>query len=473
MSYSKGRITGAVSINDVQRALGTGSGDLATLCKSGLINPWAKYRPIPCAEDVNNKPTLITPAQRLAERYGLDQQVDMFTADTIQQYEDYVNNVITKHGLYYIKLRPWGDRHWKRLSDFVNTDANGRLVQNSGYDHNAKPDNKKVTISGGSAEQAGEHYLAPLIPETQRTIYIPAGSTNARYMFPVDHIWMDEYYKKVHGTTTKTVTVEGNDEWLSPMDFMGSNTYSTLGFASVVRRIVIFTWESNKWKFFNFATDKVTHSEAVWNKTDRPFSSWPKAWLDLTDSENAVNTCYNSTDTSMQSHLMKNLSGRCLFVDFWVQEYSSTNVFPILGYAYEVYIDRTKDVNVDVSGVLTFVSVYKQGDGTTSDYVLYVDYDPNKTGWEAGLVNCGTRVVAKLREYYDELSIQIGSVNINLLNALLDYSTTTQGSGDWFRLECVCLENNTSADSATTATVRARRKNVSATSTKVIQISEN
>ena len=178
MSYSNGRITGAVSINDVQKALGVSSGDLATLCESELINPWAKYRPIPCSNGANNKPNLITPAQRLAERYGVDPPVDMFTADTIQQYEDYVNNVIEKHGLYYIKLRPWGDRHWKRLSDFVNTDDNGTLVQNSGYDHNAKPDNKKVTISGGSAEQAGEHYLAPLIPETQRTIYIPAGSAS-------------------------------------------------------------------------------------------------------------------------------------------------------------------------------------------------------------------------------------------------------------------------------------------------------
>lgn len=46
MAYSSNIITGAVSIYDVQRALGLSSPDLATLCKSTNIKMWAKFRPV-------------------------------------------------------------------------------------------------------------------------------------------------------------------------------------------------------------------------------------------------------------------------------------------------------------------------------------------------------------------------------------------------------------------------------------------
>jgi hypothetical protein len=38
MSYSDGKISGAVSVYDVQRALGVSSDDAATLCTSNKIN---------------------------------------------------------------------------------------------------------------------------------------------------------------------------------------------------------------------------------------------------------------------------------------------------------------------------------------------------------------------------------------------------------------------------------------------------
>lgn len=55
MSYSNGlvRVTGAndgVSVRDVQRALGVGSGDVGTLCKHANVNKWAKYKPIKLAQ---------------------------------------------------------------------------------------------------------------------------------------------------------------------------------------------------------------------------------------------------------------------------------------------------------------------------------------------------------------------------------------------------------------------------------------
>lgn len=46
MAYNIGRIMAPVSIYDVQQALGSGSPDLGTLCRSANINKWSKYKPI-------------------------------------------------------------------------------------------------------------------------------------------------------------------------------------------------------------------------------------------------------------------------------------------------------------------------------------------------------------------------------------------------------------------------------------------
>lgn len=49
MAYNFGRITGPVSIYDVQRAIGTGLSDLGAVIASGLYNRWSKYKPVPLA----------------------------------------------------------------------------------------------------------------------------------------------------------------------------------------------------------------------------------------------------------------------------------------------------------------------------------------------------------------------------------------------------------------------------------------
>lgn len=46
MSVSNGRITAPVSIQDVKTVLGMSSNDVGTLCKSGKINKWSKYKPV-------------------------------------------------------------------------------------------------------------------------------------------------------------------------------------------------------------------------------------------------------------------------------------------------------------------------------------------------------------------------------------------------------------------------------------------
>lgn len=46
MAYKNGEIYGAVSINDVQRAVGSSSADLGQLIRNGNINKWARYKPV-------------------------------------------------------------------------------------------------------------------------------------------------------------------------------------------------------------------------------------------------------------------------------------------------------------------------------------------------------------------------------------------------------------------------------------------
>lgn len=58
MSYNNenGIISAPVSIDDVKRALGESSNDLATLCKSENINIWSKYKPISCKGEFKEYP---------------------------------------------------------------------------------------------------------------------------------------------------------------------------------------------------------------------------------------------------------------------------------------------------------------------------------------------------------------------------------------------------------------------------------
>ena len=60
MSYNSenGIISVPVSIDDVKRALGESSNDLATLCKSENINIWSRYKPISCKGEFKDYPTI-------------------------------------------------------------------------------------------------------------------------------------------------------------------------------------------------------------------------------------------------------------------------------------------------------------------------------------------------------------------------------------------------------------------------------
>ena len=149
-----------------------------------------------------------------------------------------------KFGEYWLPLRPFGDTHWKRLTDYVKTDDYGHAVNGVGYDHNALPDNVKVIInsSGTGAEQVnGTHFLEPVFADGKRWVVIPPGSTAGRFALPNDHLWMDYYYRRMKGDLDDNTVriVRGNEEWLSVLDLMGTDGYSE-SYASVRRRLAIY-----------------------------------------------------------------------------------------------------------------------------------------------------------------------------------------------------------------------------------------
>lgn len=72
MSYNSenGIISAPVSIDDVKRALGESSNDLATLCKSENINIWSKYKPISCKGEFKEYPIIEDSYETVTSAYN-------------------------------------------------------------------------------------------------------------------------------------------------------------------------------------------------------------------------------------------------------------------------------------------------------------------------------------------------------------------------------------------------------------------
>lgn len=67
MAFSNGIITAPISIADVKQALGVGSNDLATLCKSPQINMWSRNKPMSI-----NKLFDITTEDKQSANFGIN-----------------------------------------------------------------------------------------------------------------------------------------------------------------------------------------------------------------------------------------------------------------------------------------------------------------------------------------------------------------------------------------------------------------
>lgn len=541
MAYSNGRIyvnksvtpNIGVSIADLQRCFAVVikatingqtvrrlSGDLGVICskKTGdtftvdgvtwqvesraEINPWARYRPIPCYGLINNvennKPTPISDSIRAAEQYGIDIPIDLYKPDLEAGYNDYVDSVL-KYGEYWLPLLPFRDDRWKRLTDFAKTNDNDTAVGNVGYDHNAKPDEVKVTITGGlNAEQTnGVHFLEPLVPAERRWIVIPPGSTSAgRYPFPNDHLWMDMYYQKIYGTlpSGSVVVNRPHPEWLSPIDLMSNPEYGIIAegasyYTSVRRRLVIYRPKDSSgsfnddpaafagWKFWAYVTDTTT-AETGRNLRSRPYNNqYKNAWVDFTENGNTDNAYlpYQSTGVTLG-----NITGRILVVDCWVGDSSSQNIMPIPGYTYELYIDRRNiQITVDIDDTFYFWYVEVQEHTVTGtdtslyDYVLEMYYSMSGMGLQSAITN-NTQAISALSRYFESLTLGIGDMTVDLLqnSQNIEYGDGGNDSHhlNYERLECTFLKDSLENLRGQTVTISGKRVNTDPIPAQIKQI---
>jgi hypothetical protein len=127
MSYDSGIIGAPVSIGDVKKCLGETSNDLRTLCQSGKINPFARYKPL--AVD-----TLLplTDEQRKEANHGISipDKISGGTTLSADSIEDAAGN------------------KWYYLENGLES-CPARLLDFNGYDHYAVPPLQVVYPSEG------------------------------------------------------------------------------------------------------------------------------------------------------------------------------------------------------------------------------------------------------------------------------------------------------------------------------------
>lgn len=135
MAYENGMISRPVSIRDVQRCLGSNSGDLGTLCVRPNINKWAWFKPIRTSNI-----GLLNESMRQSARYGLffreNTDAENILKGTVTINEENFNNAASSN-YEWSYIRPTGGTSSPyRLTDFVCEDASLGLI---GYKHNTQP----------------------------------------------------------------------------------------------------------------------------------------------------------------------------------------------------------------------------------------------------------------------------------------------------------------------------------------------
>lgn len=492
--YSNGRIyvdtsvtpNVGVSIGDLQRCFAVVikatingqtvrrlSGDLGVICskKTGdtftvdgvtwrvesraEINPWARYKPFPARlNGGNNVPTALTPTQRAAENYGINELVDMYTADNDSAFQDYVNGLDLDNQFGGISIRPWNSTdYWKRLTDFAKTDGSGHAVGNFGYDHNAQPGGFSMTTGGVT------YQMSPLIPAGNRKLVIPPNSTDARFEFPRDSKWAVDYINLMLGNDTPTANkyITQNDEWLNPIDIFSGDTYSSIINATELRRGVMIFEKLTvsgvaSWYLRGYCYDR--DSSNTWG---RDFAGHPNAFLDLTDTS-TTEVFRRSGGLDLQT-----MEGTYLFLDIWTALFSSGSrtIAPIPGYCYEVTIYRSGSITVgiDIEGVLTFDSVTLfAGDS----YVLrgHISYEYVHQLGESDDV----RTVVS--ENYETLTLTVGSSTFNIKSSGYEHYISNDDQMALFEI----VIPTAATTHPGTATMNGTRNNVGTLNAKTLTV---
>ena len=136
MAYSNGMITAPVSMRDVQKALGVGSGDVGTLCRSTMINMWAKFKPI-----YHSGVGLLINSQRQDNSHTVSGYAISWgiMKPAISAWSDYIDlsDGVVKPGVWGYDRPQGGNASPYRLTDFVEVNNSG-VATGNGYSHGAK-----------------------------------------------------------------------------------------------------------------------------------------------------------------------------------------------------------------------------------------------------------------------------------------------------------------------------------------------
>ena len=126
MAFSNGIITAPVSIDDVKQALGVGSNDLGTLCKSDKINKWSKIKPIR-----HSKKNGMTDSDYTTHFCGMDAPV----STSLPLLDIYMGMKVAGTFSNWIHLIPRGldENEPYRLEDFLRYDTKVPAFAKSGF----------------------------------------------------------------------------------------------------------------------------------------------------------------------------------------------------------------------------------------------------------------------------------------------------------------------------------------------------
>lgn len=155
MGYNNGLVTAAVSIRDVQQAIGASSPDLGTLCKHANINKWAKFKPFRCNKagiipivDSSGFPTKQT-AVGSHYRYLIESNCGLYI-----NYRNYSMNACLQKVISMMNAGN-DDDIWAYQNPTGGSSQPYRLVDFCGYNHQALPFlwqsnllNKKIPYRG-------------------------------------------------------------------------------------------------------------------------------------------------------------------------------------------------------------------------------------------------------------------------------------------------------------------------------------
>lgn len=136
--------TQGVSLGDISTGIGLSSLDLGTLCKSTLINKWAKYKPIR-----HSNVGYVTESDRATAKQGMT--VTKYTFPTTLR-DNFANE-----WAYLQPREGQSPQEWFRAFDFIQVNNSGVPVVGHGYNRKAA-----VPISGWFNKPEGEHYLGTI-----------------------------------------------------------------------------------------------------------------------------------------------------------------------------------------------------------------------------------------------------------------------------------------------------------------------